>query len=153
MACTRRQAITWTYPHLSFRPPRQTSLNLNQNTRFLSTKFMRECLLHSVIHFVQVSTCYLNRDHFVYATSQWETTLHCNVVSHWRGKRIPALEFPCACLQNPHSGGRLQRGSDFTGKNCKGVSLISIKLPECVFPDHVKRGGVSCVGRGQPINP
>ena len=23
------------------------------------------------------------RDHFVYASSQWETTLHCNVVSHW----------------------------------------------------------------------
>ena len=25
------------------------------------------------------------RDLFVYATSQWETTLHCNVVSHWLG--------------------------------------------------------------------
>ena len=23
------------------------------------------------------------RDHSVYAPSQWETTLHCNVVSHW----------------------------------------------------------------------
>ena len=23
------------------------------------------------------------RDHFVYTPSQWETTLHCNVVSHW----------------------------------------------------------------------
>ena len=23
------------------------------------------------------------RDHFVYAPSQWETTLHCNVISHW----------------------------------------------------------------------
>ena len=23
------------------------------------------------------------RDHFVYASSQWETTLQCNVVSHW----------------------------------------------------------------------
>ena len=28
--------------------------------------------------------CYL-RDHFVYAPSQWETTLQCNVVSHWLG--------------------------------------------------------------------
>ena len=27
----------------------------------------------------------INRDHFVYAPSQWETTLHCNVVSHWLG--------------------------------------------------------------------
>ena len=25
------------------------------------------------------------RDHFVYAPNQWETTLHCNVVSHWLG--------------------------------------------------------------------
>ena len=24
-------------------------------------------------------------DHFVYASSQWETTLQCNVVSHWLG--------------------------------------------------------------------
>ena len=27
---------------------------------------------------------YMDRDHFMYAPSQWETTLHCNVVSHWR---------------------------------------------------------------------
>ena len=26
-----------------------------------------------------------SRDHFVSAPSQWETTLHCNVVSHWLG--------------------------------------------------------------------
>ena len=26
-----------------------------------------------------------NRDHFVHAPSQWETTLQCNVVSHWLG--------------------------------------------------------------------
>ena len=25
------------------------------------------------------------RDHFVYVTSQWEMTLHCNVISHWLG--------------------------------------------------------------------
>ena len=25
----------------------------------------------------------MDSDHFVYAPSQWETTLHCNVVSHW----------------------------------------------------------------------
>ena len=28
---------------------------------------------------------WVNRDHFVYAPSQWETTLQCNVVSHWLG--------------------------------------------------------------------
>ena len=26
-----------------------------------------------------------HRDHFVYAPSEWETTLHCNVVFHWLG--------------------------------------------------------------------
>ena len=25
------------------------------------------------------------QDHFVYVPSQWETTLHCNIVSHWLG--------------------------------------------------------------------
>ena len=28
---------------------------------------------------------YIFRDHFVYATSQWETTLQCSIVSHWIG--------------------------------------------------------------------
>ena len=28
---------------------------------------------------------YVIRDNFVYAPSQWETTLQCNVVSHWLG--------------------------------------------------------------------
>ena len=34
-----------------------------------------------------VTYIYVNEisDHFVYAPSQWETTLHCNVVSHWLG--------------------------------------------------------------------
>ena len=31
-------------------------------------------------------TCTIKtRDHFVYAPIQWETVLHCNVVSHWLG--------------------------------------------------------------------
>ena len=40
-------------------------------------------------------TC--NRDHFVYAASQWETTLHCYVVSHCRRihKMIPVMQ--CCC--------------------------------------------------------
>ena len=29
---------------------------------------------------------FLNRDHFVYAPSQWEMTLQCNVTSHWLGE-------------------------------------------------------------------
>ena len=29
--------------------------------------------------------CYAHRDHSVYVTSQWETTLQCNVAFHWLG--------------------------------------------------------------------
>ena len=32
------------------------------------------------------------RDHSVYASSQWEMTLHCNVISHWLGAYT---EWPC----------------------------------------------------------
>ena len=34
-----------------------------------------------------------HRDHFVFAPSQWETTLHCYVVSHWLGAytKLPLL--------------------------------------------------------------
>ena len=32
-----------------------------------------------------VSLLERHRDHIVYAPSQWETTLHCNVVSYWLG--------------------------------------------------------------------
>ena len=34
---------------------------------------------------VGVIWSYIFRDHFVYAPSQWETTLQCNVASHWLG--------------------------------------------------------------------
>ena len=42
------------------------------------------------LHFNQLCTKtstrkYMCRDHLVYAPSQWETTLQCNVVSHWLG--------------------------------------------------------------------
>ena len=32
---------------------------------------------------VSEGSSYMYRDHFVYAPSQWETTLQCNVASHW----------------------------------------------------------------------
>ena len=32
-----------------------------------------------------IDQSFMQRDHFVYAPSQWETTLQCNVVSHWLG--------------------------------------------------------------------
>ena len=33
------------------------------------------------------------RYHFVYAPSQWETTLHCNVVSHWLGTYVLCISW------------------------------------------------------------
>ena len=35
--------------------------------------------------YFMVCACHLCRDHFVYGPSQWETTLHNNVISHWLG--------------------------------------------------------------------
>ena len=35
--------------------------------------------------FLTLLTHHLYRDRFVYVLSQWETTLHCNIVSHWLG--------------------------------------------------------------------
>ena len=40
---------------------------------------------------------YLCRDGFVYAPSQWETTLHCNVVSHWLGAYTKWSPFMAYC--------------------------------------------------------
>ena len=37
----------------------------------------------------------VHKDHFAYAPSQWEATLHCNVVSHWLG----AYTKFCICTQ------------------------------------------------------
>ena len=35
------------------------------------------------------------RDHCVHAPSQWETTLHCNVVSHWLSAYTKMVPGPC----------------------------------------------------------
>ena len=48
------------------------------------------------------SLCY-SRDHFVYVPSHWETTLHCNVVSHWLGAYIklsPLLYIIATCMSH-----------------------------------------------------
>ena len=41
--------------------------------------------LHWLLKCVFVVYTWQIRDHFVHAPSQWETTLHSNVVSHWLG--------------------------------------------------------------------
>ena len=47
------------------------------------------------------------RDHFVYAPCQWETMLHCNIVSQWLGAytkwsllRLLIFTFWCSCHSN-----------------------------------------------------
>ena len=43
-----------------------------------------------------LSAALVYRDHFVYAPSQWQTILHCNVVCHWLGaytKRSLGVDF------------------------------------------------------------
>ena len=42
-----------------------------------------------------------HRDHFVYAPSQWEMTLQCNVVSHWLGAYT---KWSLVLLSEPHRG-------------------------------------------------
>ena len=46
------------------------------------------------------------RDHFVNAPNQWETTLQCNVVSHWLGAytKWPLLSMPCYVHKNSPLG-------------------------------------------------
>ena len=48
-----------------------------------------DCLIHHHLSAGgrQSSALPMCRDDFVYGPSQWETTLHCNVVSHWVGPK------------------------------------------------------------------
>ena len=43
------------------------------------SQWVNICLCRIVVH-MYIWIC---RDHFVYVPSQWETTLQCNMVSHW----------------------------------------------------------------------
>ena len=45
------------------------------------SEWVNICLCRIVVH-MYIWIC---RDHFVYVPSQWETTLQCNIVSHWLG--------------------------------------------------------------------
>ena len=53
----------------------------------------------------------MNRDHFVYVLSQWETTLQCNVISHWLGT------FTIWSLHDP-SGVKFTLATSGTLKGC-----------------------------------
>ena len=45
----------------------------------------KHCPTLHIIAWHNNDTGRISRDHFVYVPSQWETTLQCNVVSHWLG--------------------------------------------------------------------
>ena len=49
----------------------------------------KECICGKLVCFYHLFRCVIqvmgsgSRDYFVYAPSQWETTLQCNIASHW----------------------------------------------------------------------
>ena len=76
-----------------------------------------------------ITTIKQSRENFVYAPSQWETTLHCNVVSHWLGAytkwSLQNATKPCVqqslrndCILAGHSGQwRLMLGNEHIGQH------------------------------------
>ena len=60
---------------------------VNASLSHNSAKRVHTYLTHFPYLWADISNC---RDHFVYAPSQWETTLHCNVISHWLGADVYA---------------------------------------------------------------
>ena len=67
------------------------------------------------------------RDHTRYGLSQWETTLHCNVVSHWLSH---THNYPWKCMPRIHQ--ELLNNHNKTvcifpwGCNCKLVALVTL---------------------------
>ena len=63
------------------------------------------CAAVVIVYLKPIPCSWICRDHFVYVPSQWETTLHCNVVSHWLGaytERSPMCTSVWLCLHGVH---------------------------------------------------
>ena len=60
---------------------------------------------------------YSSRDHFVHPLSQWETKLHCNVISHWLGTYT---NWSILILTIDHHGCWWQHPTRFTATNRRG---------------------------------
>ena len=56
--------------------------------------------LYVHFHWIGTSIVASHMDHFVYAPTQWETTLQCNVVSHWLGAFTGILPPACPYIIN-----------------------------------------------------
>ena len=107
------QAIIWNNADkLLIGPLRTNSVTFcNQNTiisftkmhlKMLSAKCYPLCLSliqpNILFTLIYILILYKFRVHFFHAPSQWETKLHCNVVSHWLGAwsfQIFYIQLPC----------------------------------------------------------
>ena len=84
----RRQPIIWTNAGILLIRPLGTNISellsgnhtfsVKMHSEMSSAKWRPFCLSLNVLSIEQ-----LHWDHSGYVVSQWETTLHCNVVSHW----------------------------------------------------------------------
>ena len=58
------------------------SIHDNMHVQSGKQSLQLNCISGKHLNYVLLFRC---RDHFVYAPSQWQTTLQCNVASHWLG--------------------------------------------------------------------
>ena len=83
----------------------------SKHTRLKTVKQIKHATYHNIYIGINTHNCMGNKlkftkgcldntfrfgDHFVYGPCQWETTLQCNVVSHWldaHTKNIPEISF------------------------------------------------------------
>ena len=63
----------------------KSSLYLETPVGTYGRSLLYECIFLWSISLCTVSMMRMRRNHFMYAPSQWEMMLHCNVISHWLG--------------------------------------------------------------------
>ena len=66
-------------------PIRCQSITFNNGNGYINFSVIKLLFLIKNLKFQSGFFVVIIRDYFVYAPSQWETTLQCNVVSHWLG--------------------------------------------------------------------
>ena len=122
----RTKAIRWLPMPLLVVLPGHQQLRLGQ------------CRTHkSLPSSMRNSSNHLHRDHFVYAPSHSETTLQCNIISHWLGA------YTKWSLHTPQSGSRNHRKSKYI---CMFPQCISAQ--NSLIPHHF-----CCTHAGWPILP
>ena len=82
---TKNNVFIYSRYTAKLRPNRQNNIVYYNNIDGLDTQSLVQTTRNKIL---ATASQYINTSdwaHFVYAPSQWETTLHCNVVSHWLG--------------------------------------------------------------------